>query len=64
MSKLDLKNKSREELGKLLSDKNEALRNFRFALSGSKQKNVREGRNLGRDIARLKAEMSHEKYGK
>lgn len=36
-----------------LADKTEALRKFRFNIAGSKIKNIREGRALRRDIARI-----------
>ena len=49
----ELKNKSREELLKELTSKREALRSFHFGASGSKSRNVREGRMLRRDIARI-----------
>ena len=49
----ELKKESPEQLQKLLVLKGEALRSFRFNLSGSKTKNVREGRNLRRTIARI-----------
>lgn len=55
---LEYKNKTKNEITKLLNDKTEALRNFRFALSGSKTRNVREGRNTRKEIARLKTELS------
>ena len=45
--------KDKKELTKLLADKRDALRAFRFAMSGGKTKNVREGRALRKDIARL-----------
>ncbi|HEY4504410.1 MAG TPA: 50S ribosomal protein L29 [Candidatus Paceibacterota bacterium] len=54
MAKNNLKNKSHDELNKLVIDKTEALRVFRFNISGSKTKNVREGRLLRREIARTK----------
>jgi ribosomal protein L29 len=38
---------------KLLKEKKEALQQFRFNMQGSKVKNVREGRTLKRDIARI-----------
>jgi len=49
----DISKKSDKELNSLLSEKREALRNFRFASAGSSQKNVREGRTVRRDIARV-----------
>lgn len=53
------KNKTAEELAKLLAEKREALREFRFGTSGAKTKNVLEGRNLRRDIARLLTEKKN-----
>jgi len=49
----ELKNKSKKELHDLLSSKNEALRAFRFAVSGSNTRNVKEGSALKKDIARI-----------
>ncbi|OHA47400.1 MAG: 50S ribosomal protein L29 [Candidatus Taylorbacteria bacterium RIFOXYD2_FULL_36_9] len=49
----DLKNKTENELKQMLKDKQEALRVFRFAMSGSKTKNLKEGQNLKKDIARI-----------
>lgn len=51
--KVDIKNKTAEELKKLLSEKRLELKNFRFGTSGSKTKNVKEGANLRKDIARI-----------
>ncbi|MCX6701911.1 MAG: 50S ribosomal protein L29 [Candidatus Zambryskibacteria bacterium] len=41
------------ELKSLLSEKRLALRNFRFAVSGSNVRNVKEGNALKKDIARI-----------
>jgi len=49
----ELKNKEKDELVKILKDKKEVLRNFRFGLAGSKTRNVKEGRLLKKDIARI-----------
>lgn len=54
----ELNGKTKEELVKNLKEKEEALRNFRFGVSGSKTRNVREGRGLRRDVARIKTEMN------
>ncbi len=54
-------NKTENEIVKLLNDKREALRNYRFAISGSKTRNVREGRNTRKEIARLMTEISDRK---
>ena len=53
MKKLDLKTMSETELKKLLADKCETLSNFRFGISGSRTKNVKEGKNTRHDIARI-----------
>lgn len=42
-----------EDLKKALSEKEMAWRKFRFNVSGSKPTNVKEARNLRRDIARI-----------
>lgn len=52
------KNKTEKEISKLLNEKGEVLRNFRFAISGSKTRNVREGRNTRKEIARLMTEIA------
>lgn len=54
---IDYKNKTKAELAKLITEKRNALHNFRFGTAGSKVKNMREGRNLRRDIARLETQI-------
>ncbi len=49
----DLNKKTVSELKQLLKDKQEALRLFRFALSGSKTRNLKEGLNLKKEIAQI-----------
>ncbi len=49
----DLKKKNTAELETLLNDNQIALRNFRFAVAGSKTRNVKEGHALKIDIARI-----------
>ena len=49
----DLINKNTTELQKMLALKQEAFRAFRFGIVGSKTKNVREGRDIRRGIARI-----------
>lgn len=49
----DFKNKTENELKQILKDKTEALRVFRFAMSGGKIKNLKEGQALKKDIARI-----------
>jgi ribosomal protein L29 len=53
MKSKDIANKTTADLLKVLSDKREALRIFRFGAAGAKSKNVREGRAVRKDIARL-----------
>lgn len=54
----EFKDKNEKDLLKLLAEKEEGLKNFRFGIAGSKVRNVREGRGLRKDIARIKTEMS------
>lgn len=54
----DLEKKTNDDLLKVLSEKREALRNFRFAIEGSKTRNVREGRTNRREIARIMTELN------
>ncbi len=53
MKASELRQKSKEELEKILQEKREKLRELRFDLSAGKVKNVREIRMLKRDIARI-----------
>lgn len=53
----DIKKQSVEDLHKEIADKREALRSFRFAGTGSRTRNVREGRTLRKDIARILTEL-------
>ena len=48
----ELRQKSKEELAKLVGDEREKLRNLRFDLASGKVKNVREIRKIKKDIAR------------
>ena len=51
----ELKQKTEEELKKLLQDNREKLRQLRFDLSSGKVKNIREIRSIKKDIARILA---------
>ena len=53
----ELSKKDIEELRKLVADKREALRVFRFGGAGSRTRNVREGRNVRREIAQILTEL-------
>ncbi len=46
-------NKTEKELKTTLVEKRTALHNFRFAIAGSKNRNVKEGKALRKDIARI-----------
>ncbi len=48
----DLQKKSFKDLQTLIREKREGLREFRFGNTGAKTRNVREGRNMRKDIAR------------
>lgn len=54
---VELKEKHSDELHKALADKREALRMFRFGGAGSRTRNVRDGRNLRKEIARIMTEL-------
>jgi ribosomal protein L29 len=56
--KIYLKNKSDKDLQKELLDKKENVRSFRFSIAGSKVRNVKEGRDTKRQIARILTEVS------
>ncbi|MBI2450507.1 MAG: 50S ribosomal protein L29 [Candidatus Nealsonbacteria bacterium] len=49
----ELKQKSKDELSKLLQDNREKLRQLRFDLASGKAKNIREIRQIKKDIARI-----------
>ncbi|MEI6190978.1 MAG: 50S ribosomal protein L29 [bacterium] len=49
----ELIKKTESELKVLLKEKREALRVFRFAMSGGKVKNLKEGQNLKKEIAQI-----------
>lgn len=57
----DLKTWSIEDLQKEVAAKREALRTFRFGEAGTRTRNVREGRNLRKEIARLLTEINSRK---
>lgn len=45
--------KNEKDLIKTLAEKRKALQTFRFNISGSKTRNVKEGRGLRKEIARI-----------
>ncbi len=54
-------NHSQEELGKLVGDKREELKALRFSASGSKNRNVKQARNIRKTIARALTEATARK---
>ena len=59
--KFEVKEMTKEALEKSLSEKRTALRSFKFGISGSRVKNVKEGRNLKNDISRILTKLNNEK---
>lgn len=55
---MDYKGKTKAELERLVADNREKLRAFRFAMTGSKAKNVKEGKTLRKEIARMLTELN------
>jgi ribosomal protein L29 len=53
-----ISSKSIEALQTELASARDALRTFRYASAGSRTKNVREGRELRKEIARILTEIS------
>ncbi|OGG44767.1 50S ribosomal protein L29 [Candidatus Kaiserbacteria bacterium RIFCSPHIGHO2_01_FULL_50_13] len=58
MKKTDLAKYSVSDLHKEVAEKRSALRTFRFGGAGSRTRNVREGRELRKNIARLLTEVA------
>ena len=52
--KKNISGKSASALATMLAEKTLALRSFRFAISGSNTRNVKEGNALKKQIARIK----------
>ncbi|MCR4334617.1 MAG: 50S ribosomal protein L29 [Patescibacteria group bacterium] len=57
----EFKNNTDKELIQSIADKRELLRVFRFGIAGSKTRNVKEGMNIRKDIARILTEISSRK---
>ena len=54
----DFSKKNDKDLDKLLVDAREDLRGFRFGIAGSKTRDVKTGKNLRKDIARILTEKN------
>lgn len=59
----DILKQNTAELSKLLADKRESLRAWRFGLTGSKVKNMKEGAATKKDIARILTAINHKIAG-
>lgn len=49
----ELEQKTVEELTKLVGEKREALRAFRFGMKGSRTRDTQAGANLKKEVARI-----------
>ncbi|MDO8564751.1 MAG: 50S ribosomal protein L29 [bacterium] len=56
-----MKDKNEQELHGELEAVREKLRAWRFAMTGSKTKNVKEGKGFRKDIARILTELNSRK---
>jgi ribosomal protein L29 len=54
----EIQGKTKKELIKVLSEKRDALQAFRYELSSGKVKDVKKGRNIRKDIARIMTELN------
>ena len=57
----EITTKTHADLNKLLTEKREALRVFRFGGAGAKTKNVKEGASIRKDIARIMTQLNAKK---
>ena len=55
---VDIKTKKETDLHKELAEKRKSLREFRFGVAGSKIKNIKEAKNLRKEIARILTELN------
>ncbi len=60
MKNKEIAKKNTKELVALLSEKKTALRDFRFSVSGSNARNVKEGKMIRKDIARVLTALNKE----
>ncbi len=58
----EYKNKTPQELNKLILEKKEILRHFRFGSAGAKAKNVKIGSTTKKEIARIMTELSIQRH--
>ena len=57
----DYSKKNDKDLDKLLVERREELRGFRFGIAGSKIRDVKTGKNLRKEIARILTEKNDRK---
>ena len=57
LSTKEIQKQMQPDLLKLLAEKREALRKFRFGIAGSKNRNMKEGQNLKKEIAKILAAL-------
>lgn len=58
MKKISYSGKSQQDLIKALTEKREAFRKLKFGTAGSKVRNVKEGRSLRKNVARIMTELN------
>ena len=58
MKKTSYKDKPKRDLVKTLLEKREAFRTLRFGTAGSKNRNVKSGSSIRKDIARIMTELN------
>jgi ribosomal protein L29 len=61
MKATEIRKKSPAELGKLLSEQEAELRNFRFGMSGGHTKDVKKAQKVRKTIARIKTILTETK---
>ena len=60
MKKTNYKDKTEADLRKTLVEKKAELSKFKFGISGSRTKNVKEGQTLRREIARIMTQLKNQ----
>lgn len=58
MKKTTYSGKPKQDLVKALMEKREDFRKLRFGAAGSKSRNVKEGKSLRKEIARIMTELA------
>ena len=61
MKMIEIRKQTEKELEKMLEEKRQAVRQFRFDITGSKAKNVKEGASMKKDVARIMTELGTRK---